>query len=208
MAHKYIVDTHALIWFLEGNKRLSQPAKAIMGASDSEMILPLIVLAEATVIIEKGRTTIPDISQFLAKLYADPRIEIYSLTLEIWTDGSLEPEDAMAYASKLLVDHLDIFVNFEGELESAQEVIQDDETERLSALFKMRVDELELSVRSSNCLRLANIHTIGELVKNPESDMLKYKNFGRKSLIELSEVLGNLGLHFGMDVEKLTGTSA
>jgi len=111
----------------------------------------------------------------------------------------------LCVASKLLVDHLDIFVNFEGELESAQEVIQDDETERLSTLFKMRVDELELSVRSSNCLRLANIHTIGELVKNPESDMLKYKNFGRKSLIELSEVLGNLGLHFGMDIEKLTG---
>jgi DNA-directed RNA polymerase subunit alpha len=69
----------------------------------------------------------------------------------------------------------------------------------------MRVDELELSVRSSNCLRLANIHTLADLVKNPESDMLKYKNFGRKSLIELNEVLGNLGLHFGMDVEKIMG---
>ncbi len=133
------------------------------------------------------------------------RTDFNSLRMEIWTDGSLEPEDAMAYAAKLMVDHLEVFINFEGELESAQEVVQDDETERLKALFKMRVDELELSVRSSNCLRLANIHTIGDLVKNPESDMLKYKNFGRKSLIELSEVLANLGLHFGMEVDKILG---
>lgn len=97
MAHKYIVDTHALIWFLEGNKRLSQPAKAIMVAADSEMVLPLIALAEATVIIEKGRTTIPDVSQFLTKVYADPRLEIYPLTLEIFqrsltSEGSNIPE--------------------------------------------------------------------------------------------------------------------
>ena len=91
MAHKYIVDTHALIWFLEGNKRLSQPAKAIMAASDSEMVLPLIALAEAVIIIEKGRTTIPDVSQFLTRVYADPRLEIYPLTLDIF-ERSLTPE--------------------------------------------------------------------------------------------------------------------
>ncbi len=133
------------------------------------------------------------------------RTDFNSLIIEIWTDGSLEPEDAMAYAAKLLVDHLEIFINFEGELESAHEEVKDDEIERLRNLLKMRVDELELSVRSSNCLRLANIHTLADLVKNPESDMLKYKNFGRKSLIELNEVLSNLGLHFGMDVESLLG---
>ncbi len=135
------------------------------------------------------------------------RTDFNSLVVEIWTDGSLEPDDALAYAAKLLVDHLELFINFEGELESAHEEIQDDETERLRNLLKMRVDELELSVRSSNCLRLANIHTLADLVKNPESDMLKYKNFGRKSLIELNEVLSNLGLHFGMDVEKIMGNS-
>jgi DNA-directed RNA polymerase subunit alpha len=135
------------------------------------------------------------------------RTDFNSLIMKIWTDGSLEPEDALAYAAKLMVDHLELFINFEGELESAHEEVQDDETERLRSLLKMRVDELELSVRSGNCLRLANIHTIGDLVKNPESDMLKYKNFGRKSLIELNEVLANLGLHFGMDVEKLLETS-
>ena len=84
MASKYILDTHALIWFLEGNKRLSQPAKAIMTANGSEMVLPIIALAEATIIIERRRTTIPDVSKFLARVYADPRIEIYPLTLDIF----------------------------------------------------------------------------------------------------------------------------
>jgi PIN domain nuclease of toxin-antitoxin system len=80
MAHKYIVDTHALVWFLEGNKRLSQQVKSIMAAPDSEMVLPLIGLAEAVIIIERGRTTISDVSQFLTRVYADPRLEIYPLT--------------------------------------------------------------------------------------------------------------------------------
>ena len=133
------------------------------------------------------------------------RTDFNSLVMEIHTDGSLEPEDSLAYAAKLIVDHLEVFINFEGELESAQEIVEDDETERIRGLLRMRVDELELSVRSSNCLRLANIHTLGDLVRNPEADMLKYKNFGRKSLIELNEVLTNLGLHFGMDVDKYLG---
>jgi len=133
------------------------------------------------------------------------KTDFNSLIMEIWTDGSITPEDAMAYAAKLLADQFEVFINFEGELESAKEELHDDDTERLRSLMKMRVDELELSVRSSNCLRLANIHTIGDLVRNPEADMLKYKNFGRKSLIELSEVLTNLGLHFGMDVDKIMG---
>lgn len=91
MAHKYILDTHALIWFLEGNKRLSQPAKLIMAASDTEMVLPLIALAESVIIIEKGWTTISDVSQFLTRVYADPRIEIYPLALDIF-ERSLTPE--------------------------------------------------------------------------------------------------------------------
>ena len=81
--------------------------------------------------------------------------------------------------------------------------MKDEKAEKLRQLLKMRVDELELSVRSANCLRAANIHTLADLVKNQESDMLKYKNFGRKSLIELNQILCNLGLSFGMDVEKV-----
>lgn len=77
MAHKYILDTHALIWFLEGNKRLGEQAKAVMGALDNQIVLPLIVLAEATLIIERGRTTITSVPQFLNRVYADSRIEFF-----------------------------------------------------------------------------------------------------------------------------------
>ncbi len=133
------------------------------------------------------------------------RTDYNRLQIEIWTDGSIEPEDSIAYAAKLLVDHLEIFINFEGELEAAEEVVRDEEKERIKQLLKMRVDELELSVRSSNCLRMANIHTIADLVRNAEPEMLKYKNFGRKSLIELNEVLTSMGLHFGMDVDFFLG---
>ena len=123
------------------------------------------------------------------------------LELEITTDGSIDPEDALAYAAKLLVDHLEIFINFEGDLESPEELEMDEERQRIATLLRTRVEELELSVRSSNCLRMANIHTVGELVRNKENDMLKYKNFGRKSLVELNEVLTSMGLSFGMDVD-------
>jgi PIN domain nuclease of toxin-antitoxin system len=91
MAHKYILDTHALVWFVEGNKRLSESAKEIIAAADSQMVLPLIALAEAAVIIERGRTTIPDVSKFLNHVYVDTRIEIFPLTLDVF-ERSLTPE--------------------------------------------------------------------------------------------------------------------
>lgn len=134
------------------------------------------------------------------------RTDLDKIIFDIWTDGSLTVEDALGYAAKLLYDHLEVFINIEGEFEPVQEVIHDEKTEKLRQLLKMRVDELELSVRSNNCLRAANIHTLADLVRNQEADMLKYKNFGRKSLIELNQVLSNLGLTFGMDVDKIMGT--
>lgn len=135
------------------------------------------------------------------------RTDLDKIIFEVWTDGSISVEDAMGYSAKLLYDHLEIFINIEGEFEPVQEAIHDEKTEKLRQLLKMRVDELELSVRSSNCLRAANIHTLADLVRNQESDMLKYKNFGRKSLVELNQVLSNLGLTFGMDVDKIMGSS-
>ena len=135
------------------------------------------------------------------------RTDLDKVTFEVWTDGSISVEDAMGYSAKLLYDHLEIFINIEGEFEPVQEAIHDEKTEKLRQLLKMRVDELELSVRSNNCLRAANIHTLADLVRNQESDMLKYKNFGRKSLVELNQVLSNLGLTFGMDVDKIMGSS-
>lgn len=133
------------------------------------------------------------------------RTDLDKLLMEVWTDGSMSVEDAMGYAAKLLYDHLNLFINFEGDLEPVKEKVTDERLTKLQQLLKMRVDELELSVRSANCLRAANIHTLADLVRNQESAMLKYKNFGRKSLVELNRVLANLGLSFGMDVDSIIG---
>jgi DNA-directed RNA polymerase subunit alpha len=136
------------------------------------------------------------------------RTDLDRLTMEMATDGSISVEDAVGYAAKLLYDHLHLFINFEGELEPVEMKVADERTNKLRELLKMKVDELELSVRSNNCLRAANINTLADLVRNQESDMLKYKNFGRKSLIELNQVLANLGLSFGMDVDAIMGQDA
>jgi DNA-directed RNA polymerase subunit alpha len=133
------------------------------------------------------------------------RTDLDKVIMDVWTDGSMSVDDAVGYAAKLLYDHLDAFINFEGELEPVEMVVRDEKMEKLRQLLKMRVDELELSVRSANCLRAANIHSLADLVRNQEAEMLKYKNFGRKSLVELNQVLGNLGLQFGMDVEGIMG---
>lgn len=122
------------------------------------------------------------------------------LLLDIWTDNSMTPEDALSYAAKILKDHMQLFIHIDEEMEIAEEEEEDEEIVRIRQLLKTRVDELELSVRSSNCLRAANIQTLGELVSKTESEMLKYRNFGRKSLNELTSILEELGLSFGMDV--------
>jgi DNA-directed RNA polymerase subunit alpha len=130
------------------------------------------------------------------------RTDYDRLFLEIWTDGTITPEDALCFAAKLLKDHLQLFIKMEERLEIAEEEKVDEETLRIRNLLKMRVDELELSVRSSNCLRAADIQTLADLVQKTESEMLKYRNFGRKSLTELNGILNELGLSFGMDISK------
>jgi DNA-directed RNA polymerase subunit alpha len=124
------------------------------------------------------------------------------LTLEVWTDGTITPDEALTFAAKLIRDHLNIFAKVDQELEIVEEEKVDEEVMRIRNLLKMRVDELELSVRSSNCLHAANIITLEDLVRKSEGEMLKYRNFGRKSLNELNQILSELGLSFGMDVEK------
>lgn len=123
------------------------------------------------------------------------------LLLDIWTDDTMTPEDALGYAAKILKDHMQLFIHIDEEMEIAEEEEEDEEIVRIRQLLKTRVDELELSVRSSNCLRAANIQNLGELVSKTESEMLKYRNFGRKSLNELTSILEELGLSFGMDIE-------
>ncbi len=122
------------------------------------------------------------------------------LTMEVWTNGSVLPQDAVALASKLIKDHLTIFLNFEESAASADDEI-DHEDERVAESLSRSVDELELSVRSYNCLKNANIRTIGELVQKTEAEMLKTKNFGRKSLNEIKEILAGMGLSLGMKVD-------
>ncbi len=121
------------------------------------------------------------------------------LNLEVWTDGSVDPADAVAYGAKILKDQLAIFINFEEPTEMAAPML--DEPEPLNPNLFRSVDELELSVRSANCLQNANIRYIGELVQRTESEMLKTKNFGRKSLNEIKEVLTSMELHLGMTLD-------
>ncbi len=121
------------------------------------------------------------------------------LTIEIWSDGSVKPDDALAYAAKILKDQLSIFINFEEEVETAEEEIRTEPAFN-DHLFRS-VDELELSVRSANCLKNADIRYIGELVQKSEAEMLKTKNFGRKSLNEIKEILSEMGLSLGMRLE-------
>jgi DNA-directed RNA polymerase subunit alpha len=121
------------------------------------------------------------------------------LTLEIWTDGTLAPVDALAFAAKILKEQLAIFINFEEPTESF--VPMAEEAKPLNPNLFQSVDELELSVRSANCLQNANIRLIGELVQRTEGEMLKTKNFGRKSLNEIKEVLESMGLELGMRLD-------
>ena len=123
------------------------------------------------------------------------------LTLEIWTDGSVNPDDALAFSAKILKEQLSIFINFDEESETFAESESEEETEKVNENLYRTVEELELSVRSANCLKNAGIKLIGELVSRSESEMLKTQNFGRKSLNEIKDILGEMGLTLGMKLE-------
>ena len=117
--------------------------------------------------------------------------------MEVWSNGAVTPQDAIGLAAKLLKDHMTIFINFEEEV-AAEEVPAEAGADQFQEYLNRSVEELELSVRSYNCLKNANIQTIGDLVVRSESDMLKTKNFGRKSLTEIREILTSMGLSLGM----------
>jgi len=120
------------------------------------------------------------------------------LTMEVWTNGSVKPENAIGLASKLIKDHMQIFISFEEEPELAEADSEEAARITFNENLDRSVDELELSVRSYNCLKNADIRTIRELVQKSEPDMLRTKNFGRKSLNEIKEILSSMGLHLGM----------
>ncbi|MBF0226625.1 MAG: DNA-directed RNA polymerase subunit alpha [Desulfobacterales bacterium] len=130
------------------------------------------------------------------------RTDYDKLTLEVWTDGSISPSDAVAYSSKILKEQLSIFINFDEKLEPEPEMRESEiKVQSVNENLFRNVDELELSVRSANCLKNANIHKIYQLVQKTENEMLKTKNFGRKSLNEIKEVLNEMGLSLGMKLE-------
>ncbi len=131
------------------------------------------------------------------------RTDYDRLILEAWTDGRMSPDDALTQASAILQHHLDVFVGYDKnavEFEEA-EVKQDDEKAKLKKLLNMSVNEIELSVRAANCLNNANITTVGQLAMKTEAEMLKYRNFGKKSLNEIKEKLAGLGLTLGMNID-------
>jgi DNA-directed RNA polymerase subunit alpha len=130
------------------------------------------------------------------------RIDYDKLTVEVWTDRSILPTDAVAMAASILKDHFSLFIHFKEPIEIEKEEDIDEGIVKVRKMLEKPVDELELSVRSSNCLRAAEIKTIGDLVQKSEPEMLKYRNFGRKSLKEIQDILGEMGLGFGMDVSK------
>jgi len=127
------------------------------------------------------------------------------LIMEVWTDGSVSPENVLGYSAKILKDHLDLFINFE-ENESPDEIGNDDVKDFNRNLLK-NVHELELSVRAANCLKNASILTIGDLVRRSESEMLRTKNFGRKSLNEIKAILHDMGLSLGMNMEECVSSA-
>jgi len=123
------------------------------------------------------------------------------LNLEVWTNGCVTPQTAVAQAAKILKDHLYIFINYEEEPEVQEPEIEDEQVDGINENLNKSVEEMELSVRSYNCLKNANIQTLGELVTRSEGEMLKTKNFGRKSLNEIKEILGVMGLSFSMKLD-------
>src|SRR5881296_1315759 len=131
------------------------------------------------------------------------RTDYDRLILEIWTDGRITPDDALTQASAILQHHLDVFVGYDKNAVEFEEVKdkQDEEQTRMKKLLNMSVNEIELSVRAANCLNNANITTVGQLAMKTEGEMLKYRNFGKKSLIEIKEKLSAMGLSLGMSFE-------
>ncbi len=155
-----------------------------------------------TVFLDALFSPVIKVSYIVENTRVGQRTDFDRLILEVTTDGQITPEDALSYAAKLVKDHLQVFIHMDEDVMVVDAPEEDEEVVRVRNLLKTRVDELELSVRSSNCLRAANIQTIQDLVTKSESDMLKYRNFGRKSLNEISSILEEMSLSFGMDISR------
>ncbi len=152
--------------------------------------------------IDSVFTPVKKVNFYVENTRVGQRTDYDKLNLEVWTNGAISPKDALLYASNILQRHLDIFVNF-GQLpeEIEEEPEMSKEEAALYEKLKLPISELELSVRSSNCLREANIKAMADLVKRTEDEMLGFKNFGKKSLTEIKELLAGMGLTLGMQID-------
>ena len=155
--------------------------------------------------LDSVHSPVKKVNYFVDQARVGQATDYEKLTLETWTNGAVSPRDAVGLAAKLMKDHLQIFINIEEDEEEEAEgpvvEVSDEEKGALYEKLGKSVDEMELSVRSYNCLKNANIRTIGELVQKTESEMLKTKNFGRKSLNEIKEILATMGLSLGMKLD-------
>jgi DNA-directed RNA polymerase subunit alpha len=155
-----------------------------------------------TVYVDSLFSPVTKVSYQIENTRVGQKTDYDRLIVELNTNGAITPEDALSYAAKMLKDHLQLFIHMDEEIMVEKEPVEDEEVLRIRNLLKTRVDELELSVRSSNCLRAANIQTLEDLVTKSEQEMLKYRNFGRKSLNEIGTLLEQMNLSFGMDISK------
>lgn len=153
--------------------------------------------------IDSIYTPIKNVNYFVETIRYNNRDNMERLTIEITTDGSITPEDSFNYASKILKDHYEFLTQYEFETKAPEaKKVEDAEKIRIKKILMMSVEELDLSVRAANCLRGANIKTIADLVRREESELLRFRNFGRKSLDEIKYKIQEYGLDFGMDVDK------
>lgn len=156
-----------------------------------------------TITIDSIFTPIKNVKVLVENTRVGGSTDYDKLTLEITTDGSTTPENALSQAAKILLDHVEMFISFDiAKKDDIELSMEDDEVLRIRKILITSVDDLELSVRSHNCLKAANIRNIADLVRRDESEMLKFRNFGRKSLAELGAIVDEYGLFFGMDVDK------
>ncbi len=156
-----------------------------------------------TISIDSIFTPIVNVNYTIESTRVGQQTDFEKLSLEIETDGSITPNDALAHAGKVIKDHVQLFLNLGTVAENEkEETVYNEDFLRVRKLLQTQVNELELSVRSHNCLRAAEINTVGELVRKDENELLKFRNFGRKSLAELSTFVEENKLTFGMDVDK------
>lgn len=196
-------DAHIVTLDVAAKFKLDLIVKRGKGYITADSVKKELELPIGTMALDAVYSPVKKVNYAVTNARVGQRTDYDKLTLEVWTDASVEPADAVAFASKIMRDQLSIFLNFEAREEEQETVEQEGRSkeQQLHEKLDRSVDELELSVRSANCLQNAGIRYLGELVSRTEMDMLKTKNFGRKSLNEIKDILSTMDLHLGMKID-------